>query len=101
MAWKNKEIKNQYARDYDRRTRIKAIERYGGVCACCGEHRYVFLALDHIHHGKGNPAPKGGVSLHVRLRREGYPKGIQVLCHNCNAAKSILGYCIHEQEGGR
>jgi len=25
------------------------------------------------------------------LRKEGYPGGIQILCHNCNTGKEIFG----------
>jgi len=26
-----------------------------------------------------------------RLRKDHYPKGIQILCHNCNTGKEIFG----------
>lgn len=94
MGYKNKADYGEWRR----RVRIEAVQHYGGQCACCGETKPVFLALDHIHHGKGNPAPrKRGEHLAESLRRDGWPEGIQVLCHNCNMTKSILGYCPHQE----
>lgn len=73
-------------------------------CACCGECRYEFLALDHIG-GGGNQhrlaltgTKKGGAKLYYWLRDNGYPKGFQVLCHNCNMAKGVYGQCPHRGE---
>ena len=71
------------------------------VCACigCGEKHIEFLSLDHINgrksmnHGPHIKAEK----LCRRLKRDGYPKGIQVLCANCNFAKSDMLFCpVHE-----
>ena len=71
------------------------------VCACigCGEKHIEFLSLDHINgrksmnHGPHVKAEK----LCRRLKRDGYPKGIQVLCANCNFAKSDMLFCpVHE-----
>lgn len=30
------------------------------------------------------------------LRRNNYPNGFQVLCHNCNMAKGFYGKCPHQ-----
>jgi len=71
------------------------------VCACigCGEKHIEFLSLDHINgrksmnHGPHVKAEK----LCRRLIRDGYPKGIQILCANCNFAKSDMLFCpVHE-----
>lgn len=87
-------------REYDRRVRYEALVHYSGdppKCQCCGESHLEFLAFDHIN---------GGGSKHIRsmkrarlsiwLKSHGFPKGFQVLCHNCNMAKGIYGKCPHE-----
>ena len=71
------------------------------VCACigCGEKHIEFLTLDHIN---GRKSMNHGPSLKAeklcrRLKRDGYPKGMQVLCWNCNSAKSNDPFCpVHE-----
>lgn len=30
-------------------------------------------------------------------RKNNYPKGFQVLCHNCNLAKGFYGKCPHQK----
>lgn len=83
------------------RRKVAVIERYGGKCACCGETEPAFLAIDHIN-GQGNAhrremGNRGGQSFYLWLKREGYPEGYRVLCHNCNMARSILGICPHRR----
>ena len=71
------------------------------VCACigCNEKHIEFLTLDHINGRKSmnhEPSLKAE-KLCRRLKRDGYPKGIQVLCWNCNSSKSNNPYCpVHE-----
>jgi hypothetical protein len=109
---KNREIHNARNREYisknrqafrdmvnrsHRKLREDVIKAYGGMCSCCGESRYAFLALDHIH-GGGTQHRKiiKSRNLYTQLRRDGYPKGeYQVLCHNCNMAKGFYGSCPH------
>ena len=65
------------------------------VCACCKEKHIEFLTLDHINGRKSmnhKPSLKAD-KLCRTLKREGFPKGIQVLCWNCNSAKSDKGVC--------
>lgn len=74
-----------------KRLRWEALYKYGGAdgCACCGIKHVPFLAVDHID-GKGAEERRevgGSLALLRRLRREGWPGGYQVLCHNCNWAK--------------
>lgn len=80
--------------------RVNAILHYSHgtpQCACCGDNRFEFLALDHIG-GGGNKhrqtltGSKRG-AIYRALERAGYPAGFQVLCHNCNMAKHIYGTC--------
>jgi hypothetical protein len=80
----------------DRQERMEVLQHYGGKCACCGEHRYEFLAIDHIN-GGGTKHRKETKNrpLHKTLKAEGYPSGYRVLCHNCNSAYGYYGYCPH------
>lgn len=79
-----------------------AIAAYGGpACSCnhngtpCGPHPIEFLAIDHIN-GEGKSAnEQGGYRLYSRLKKEGYPSGFRVLCHNCNLSLGFFGYCPH------
>jgi hypothetical protein len=87
-------------RDRGRRVRQEALEHYGNNCACCGETRTEFLAIDHIE-GGGNEHrrklnTKGGTSFYHKLRKLGWPGGLRVLCHNCNASLGHYGYCPHQ-----
>jgi hypothetical protein len=82
-----------------RRQRIKQIvvDAYGGKCACCGETRLYFLTIDHVDGGgtKERLSTKrtSSTTMHYYLRRAGYPQGYQVLCFNCNCAKSDDEFC--------
>lgn len=83
--------------------RLRALRRYGGdvpACACCGETTVEFLAIDHAD-GGGNEhrrevGTRGGTEFYAWLRREGWPDGYRVLCHNCNHALGAYGYCPHQ-----
>ncbi len=78
---------------------------YGGYkCNCCGESREIFLVIDHINND-GNihrkEISKGKHSSSSRshklcswIIRNNYPPMFQILCHNCNYAKS-QGGCPH------
>ena len=72
-------------------------------CNCCGEHEFlIFLSIDHITDRKNITHGKGywGSQMYRYLRRNGYPPGYQVLCINCNSAKSDSGICPHKRSGG-
>jgi hypothetical protein len=81
-------------------SRFSALAHYSAgamCCACCGERDAAFLALDHIS-GEGPRMPggrSGGNVFFAWLQREGFPPGLQVLCHNCNCAKGKSGVCPH------
>ncbi len=82
--------------DY-KRLRYEALYRYGGMdgCACCGIRRVAVLAVDHIDGGGAaeRKAAGGSLALLRKLRREGWPDGYQVLCHNCNWSKGTGERC--------
>jgi hypothetical protein len=80
--------------------RLAALQAYGGsepACTCCGETTPQFLALDHINGGGGKQRKElGGGGYWTWLRRNGYPPGFQILCHNCNLGRQINGgVCPH------
>jgi hypothetical protein len=118
---KNKEKLTKYCRIYNQQWRIlnpdkvkanrqktrdnlrnAVIDAYGGKCQCCSESTREFLAIDHIN-GGGNAHrrslhPKASAqTLYCWLRKNNYPKGFQILCHNCNSAKAYYGGCPHQR----
>jgi hypothetical protein len=105
---KRRAAASRYARNAYARRRSEALKAYGSVCACCGESEPVFLAVDHVN-GGGNAhrrsmSSKGRVvgasNFYVWLERNGFPQGFQLLCHNCNFAKSHGG-CPHARKEAR
>jgi len=84
-------------RIYGRKTKLAAIEAYGGKCACCGETRIEFLTIDHIDNGGSKHRKEiGHRPIGQWLKNHGYPAGFQVLCWNCNCSKEYFGYCPHK-----
>lgn len=79
-------------------------------CSCCGEHRYEFLAIDHVNnngaaHRKevaeyyGVPkCSRSGTYMPKWIIEHNFPEGFQILCHNCNMAKQHWGECPHKEE---
>lgn len=98
---------NAYGKEYHQKRRRLVLQFYGGnlpQCACCGERTYEFLALDHIN-GGGKKHRKelqkagfglSGYSLYSWIKKNDFPEGFQVLCHNCNQAKGYYGICPHK-----
>ena len=78
-------------------------------CRCCGEKSHIgFLALDHIAGRKEMDSESGLVKLGYSssmvktvlsnwIIKNNFPKGFQILCHNCNQAKAVYGKCPHEK----
>lgn len=100
---KNPEWVRQKNHENNRRLKIEVLSHYGdglAACACCGDPHIEFLGIDHIGGGGGahrrNANGKlNGSKLYWWLRRESYPVGYRVLCHNCNLAIGMYGYCPH------
>jgi len=87
-------------REKHRTTRQAVIDLYGRSCACCGEARWQFLALDHVD-GGGNQHRKlvSTTTLYRQLTKAGVVDPLyRLLCHNCNAAVGYYGVCPHELE---
>jgi hypothetical protein len=83
-----------------KKNRLLVLSHYGGdppMCACCGERRFEFLAIDHIGGGGNKHRKKVGAESNLAywLTRNGLPNGFRVLCHNCNMAIGFYGYCPH------
>ncbi len=86
--------------EYNRSTKLEVFSHYGTTCACCGESRQEFLAIDHINGGGRQHSleiGKSGTGFYSWLKQQGYPEGYRVLCHNCNMSWGFFGYCPHEE----
>jgi len=98
LRYKNKTCTNAKIRH--KNLRLKVLNHYGKVCQCCGESIYEFLCIDHINND-GNKHRKiigtSGAAIYRWLEKNDYPEGFQVLCYNCNMAKSHYGRCPHEE----
>jgi hypothetical protein len=90
-------------------TRLKVLQYYSKLhsnsnipcCRCCGLNSTItFLALDHIAGKKqmdsepklvklGYSSKFQGSTLWLWIKRNNFPEGFQVLCHNCNTAKGL------------
>lgn len=68
-------------------------------CACCSENYLMLLSVDHIFNDGGearrNKLHGSGYSFWRFLIKNDFPKGYQVLCHNCNLGKAMYGICPH------
>lgn len=97
------------AKEERKRRKLRIINHYGGKCACCGEHEPIFLCMDHINGGGNehrrqiknakNRCGSSSTQFYKWIEKHNYPGILQVLCHNCNAAKEINnGVCPHRQK---
>jgi hypothetical protein len=85
---------------YREKVKKDVFDRYGNVCACCGESDIQFLTIDHINNdGAQHRHVTKTLSLYQWLRTNDYPAGFQTLCWNCNLAKHIYGQCPHRADG--
>lgn len=91
-----------WRREWDKKQRHAAIMAYGGyrcVCPGCDATESEFLSIDHIKGGGHQHRREIGIGANffVWLRKNNYPPGYRVLCHNCNQARGFYGYCPHER----
>ena len=92
---------------WNRSLHTEVMEAYGGTCQCCGESKLEFLALDHINKDGAKERREVGssYSIYLRLKRNNWPEGYRVLCHNCNQSYGHYNYCPHVvlrlEESGR
>lgn len=77
--------------------RDEVLAAYGAKCACCGETRRAFLAIDHVKNDGARHREEIGETLTKWLHKNKCPQDgrFQVLCHNCNTAKR-WGPCPHK-----
>lgn len=94
-----KDCKNIDRRKYVRNNKHRVFNHYGSFCNCCGENTFEFLCIDHINND-GNVQRKQlklkSTAFYQWIITNKYPLDLQVLCYNCNAAKSIYGVCAHK-----
>jgi len=89
---KNREVVKASKKRYRDNMKIKVLRHYShGTMKCkCGYSDTRALCIDHINGGGVQHRKKIGESnLYIWLVRNNYPKGFQVLCHNCNIVKKI------------
>lgn len=100
---KNKDKWNAYVKQWRYNIRQEVLKHYSGDkprCACCGETYIEFLCIDHMNNDGYQQRKKlgGGSSLiYEWLRKNKFPSGYRVLCHNCNQALGFYGYCPHKK----
>jgi len=88
-------------RSYWKSQRLEVLLHYSKgklQCNCCKEKTYEFMCLDHIN-GNGAKQRRRLKTNYLLswLKQHKYPKGFQVLCHNCNMAKGFYGKCPHKK----
>ena len=75
-------------------TKIEVLTYYGkGILACviCGEVRLACLSIDHIDNNGAEERKsriKYGFNVYKHLKSQGFPKGYQTLCMNCQFIKA-------------
>lgn len=99
MEYRRKDSTKSRRKISNRKIRERLFEGYGNKCACCGESRFEFLALDHVD-GGGRVERKTRSTQQIALTaiREGFPDKYRILCHNCNQAIGWYSVCPHETE---
>jgi hypothetical protein len=91
-------VHKEYQSQRNIEIRDQVLSAYGSRCSCCGESERAFLAIDHKNND-GHVDRKNGIrgqNLLKKIIALGFPEQYQVLCHNCNTAKSLLGTCPHQ-----
>ncbi len=88
-------------REWKRRVKIEVFSHYSKgkpKCNCCGFSKLEGLSIDHIKAIKrsGNKSSLRSLRLYLWLKKNNFPDGFQVLCINCNSAKSDKEFCPHQ-----
>ena len=94
-------IRPKYQVIYQQDIRVKALKHYGKgniKCNCCGEKLMEVLNIDHINEGGKihRKSDKSSRNITAWVTKNGFPDGFQILCVNCNFAKSKYGGCPHK-----
>lgn len=108
MSWYNKHRDRicKSRREQHHQNKLMVFEYYGNTCKCCGESNHEFLTIDHINGGGikhrkeiGNSKNStSSTAFYTWLIKNNYPKEFQILCFNCNCAKSNHECCPHQKE---
>ena len=91
----------EHQRIYRRTLRLAALQHYSSdplnpSCAYCEENDWRILTFDHIEEFSSTKPNRertfsdGGIGLVMRLIRERWPDGFQVLCFNCQFRKEFV-----------
>ncbi len=100
----NKEQRNAKNRRYRADLKKEVYDHYGSTCQCCGESDPAFLSVDHIGNdgadhrreiSNGRHRWGGGERTYNWIKKNNFPDTFQILCINCNWAKS-RGGCPHQ-----
>lgn len=80
-----KECSDKRSKQVHKELRLEIITHYSPNMNCdiCGEKHLNFLAIDHIN-GGGNAHRRKTKQVYRDIKRNGFPSGYRVLCHNCN-----------------
>jgi hypothetical protein len=92
--------KREASRESRKKLRLEVLTHYSGgtpKCWCCKISILEFLGIDHIH-GGGAKHKKLVRHVYIWLKRNNFPEGFRVLCHNCNQSLGAYGYCPHDSE---
>lgn len=95
--YRSSEKAKETRRAWLRELREQVLTKFGWSCACCGESKYEFLAIDHIN-GNGTKhirSFKAPTSYLRWLLDHGTRGEFRILCHNCNQARAHHGACPH------
>ncbi len=88
------EKEKQYARKAHAERKLRVLTHYGwgkSRCIECGENRLACLSVDHIGGGglkhRKELGINSGSAFYSWLEKNGYPRGYQTLCMNCQYIK--------------
>jgi hypothetical protein len=76
--------------------RLRALWKYGGQppsCKCCGTNNIRFLCLSNTKTRAITNSHRG----FQKIIKANYPKGFEVMCHNCANSNLTYGECSHPQ----
>lgn len=92
----NKTKKKEWHRKHRANKKEQVYDNYGTACKCCGETDAAFLTIDHINNdGAEHRRSINAASIYDYIIKHNFPDTFQVLCFNCNWAKS-RGGCPHQ-----
>lgn len=98
--WQRSEKGRAWYRAEYARLRAEVVAGYGSACKCCLETEPRFLAIDHVEGGGRQERKKlGGSAFFGAIIRASFPAEYRLLCHNCNMAMGLYGFCPHRPNG--